>query len=223
MPDEARCSVNVTIHPWCSDVARDERVRAAEDGRGGALPTLEECIAGVTERMSIDAGGEESSQGPWRCGDAGKAVRVVSDNETDAEMLRHALAKSVLERLTAIRERDEAQARVAELEAASGGGEGEADAWGIVRDGNVESVTHRGFRRDADEVAEQFGGSVVPLYRAPPQPRGWLTGEEREAITLAAAQAPESDFVTNEEGRHLRAVLTALLARSTPPEPEGDG
>ena len=31
-------------HAWCSDPARDEAVRAAEDGRSGQLPTLEECI-----------------------------------------------------------------------------------------------------------------------------------------------------------------------------------
>ena len=34
-------------HPWCSDPARDEAVRASEDGRPGPLPTLEEAIAGV--------------------------------------------------------------------------------------------------------------------------------------------------------------------------------
>ena len=31
-------------HAWCRDPSRDERVRAAEDGRAGPLPTLEECI-----------------------------------------------------------------------------------------------------------------------------------------------------------------------------------
>jgi hypothetical protein len=108
-------------------------------------------------------------------------------------------------------ERDEAKARVAELEAASGGGQGAADAWGIVRDGNVESVTHRRFRRDADEVAEQFGGSVVPLYRAPPQPRGWLTGEEREAVQWAADAAYDKQHPAED-------TLRNLLARSTPPE-----
>ena len=32
-------------HPWCSNVPRDEAVRAAEDGRSGPLPTLEEAIS----------------------------------------------------------------------------------------------------------------------------------------------------------------------------------
>ena len=31
-------------HAWCRDPSRDERVRAAEDGRTAPLPTLEECI-----------------------------------------------------------------------------------------------------------------------------------------------------------------------------------
>ena len=37
-------------HPWCSDPARDEAVRMAEDGRQGALPTLEEAIAAITQK-----------------------------------------------------------------------------------------------------------------------------------------------------------------------------
>jgi hypothetical protein len=32
-------------HSWCRDVQRDEAVRAAEDGRSGPLPTLEEAIS----------------------------------------------------------------------------------------------------------------------------------------------------------------------------------
>ena len=34
-------------HPWCLDPSRDEAVRAAEDGRSGPLPTLDECIERV--------------------------------------------------------------------------------------------------------------------------------------------------------------------------------
>jgi len=49
-------------HAWCRDPSRDERVRAAEDGRDRPLPTLKECIAGVTESMSGNAGGEEMEQ-----------------------------------------------------------------------------------------------------------------------------------------------------------------
>jgi hypothetical protein len=111
-----------------------------------------------------------------------------------------------------------AEARVAELEAASGGGEGEPvdQKPGFYAYENCVGIV--AFSKH--HFGEVAGCEAVPLYRAPPQPRGWLTEEEREAITLAAAQAPESDFVTNEEGKHLRAVLTALLDRSTPPEVE---
>ena len=41
-------TIFVALHPWCRDVARDEAVRAAEDGRLGPLPTLEECISSIT-------------------------------------------------------------------------------------------------------------------------------------------------------------------------------
>jgi hypothetical protein len=37
--------------------------------------------------------------------------------------------------------------------AASGGGEGEPDAFGVVRNGNVDAVTHRLFRKDAERSA----------------------------------------------------------------------
>ena len=37
-------------HAWCRDIDRDEAVRAAEDGRTGPLPTLEEAIATITHK-----------------------------------------------------------------------------------------------------------------------------------------------------------------------------
>lgn len=49
-----------------------------------------------------------------------------------------------------------------------------------------------------------------------------LTDEERKAIAFAADQSPESDFVTTSEGEWVRSVLTALLARSTPPEAKSE-
>ena len=110
--------------------------------------------------------------------------------------------------------------------AASGAAGTEPDAWGVRRKGGVDAVVHRLFRSSAEQSAKQFGGTVVALYAAPvaesattPQtPRGWLTAEERAAMTLAAQQAPESDFVTTVEGKWINKTLTALLARDTPPE-----
>jgi hypothetical protein len=138
-------------------------------------------------------------------------------------MLRHALAKSEIERLKAIRARDEAaefwkgelrsrtaerdaairereswklladrtnerlsaaEARVAELEAASGGREGAPDAWGVVRDGNVQSVMHRLFCNKAGDIAEKTGGTVVPLYRAPARNEAVRAAEDGRTGTL---------------------------------------
>jgi hypothetical protein len=149
----------------------------------------------------------------------GESVRVVQEAHFDD------LAQVAMEREAAIRERESwklladrtnerlsaSEARVAELEAASGGGEGEVDAWGIVRDGNVESVTHRRFRGEAECCAARLVGTVVPLYRAPPQPRGWLTGEEREAVQWAADAAYDKQHPAED-------TLRSVLARSTPPE-----
>jgi hypothetical protein len=103
--------------------------------------------------------------------------------------------------------------------AASGGGEGEPVAWGVVehRGGPIIVATP-----DEDE-ANQYAGTVVPLYRAPPQPRGWLTEEEREAVEfLASLDAPPCVA----EARQSARIGKDLLARSSPPEvvkPQGLG
>ncbi len=255
-------------HAWCRDVARDEAVRAAEDGRDRPLPTLKECIAGVTESMSGNARGEEMEQGNFaepaersvelsKTGDGqsglrtervtlevthdasrddprlidavrriayaaverefrypGESVRVVSDEEPGRDMGNGVFVASVsevhamygetvnvltAERDAAIRERESwklladrtnerlsaAEARVAELEAASGGGEGEP-----------YMVTASG----------------IPLYRSPPQPRGWLTERDRKTLIDAAV------FLSGKGERGMSEAIEWLLARSTPPE-----
>jgi len=99
-------------------------------------------------------------------------------------------------------ERDKLKARVAELEAASGGGAGEPVAW------MCEWTDHVGLHHTKTDAEDEANGDVVPqpLYRAPPQPRGWLTGEEKAAIRWAMSEGFDEE------------VLRALLARSTPPE-----
>jgi hypothetical protein len=110
-------------------------------------------------------------------------------------------------------ERDEAKARVAELEqaimlcsgscgfvgrstqAASGGGEGE-----------VANVTFHA--DDSAERARYVGMTVKPLRR--PQPRGWLTEEERDLI----AWIVDEDAYTEKA----QSIAKGLLSRSTPPE-----
>jgi hypothetical protein len=160
------------------------------DRKGESVRVVEEPVGSVDDRAYADS--------------------MACDEERD-------FANRILaERDAAIRERESLKDRVTELEAASGGGEGEPvdQKPGFYAYENCVGIV--AFSKH--HFGEVAGCEAVPLYRSPPQPRGWLTGEEREAIALAAAEAPESDFVTNEEGRRLRAVLTALLARSTPPE-----
>jgi hypothetical protein len=346
-------------HAWCRDPSRDERVRAAEDGRAEPLPTLEEAIADMipksvsasspvdqenkgdgmrTERVTLEVTHDDNDGHiQFRNWDQmlfgeqngvrfpGESVRVVEEAHFDD------LAQVAMERDAAIRERESwklladrtnerlsaAEARVAELErqvdqadaedadtgyalrlfvdgrrvlshelgptqagafliaadhlakylreeykpitdaakarvskleaasgggevemsragqiesadgtntpkcterdnlAASGGGEGEPDAFGVVRNGNVDAVTHRLFRKDAERSAEQWGGTVVPLYRQRPQPRGWLTGEEREALEWwGGKDCPVSHGQVNA----WRGAIRNLLARSSPPE-----
>jgi hypothetical protein len=45
---------------WCHDIARDEAIRAAEDGRSGPLPTLDECIQRQAQYVSFGNSGSLS-------------------------------------------------------------------------------------------------------------------------------------------------------------------
>ena len=103
-------------------------------------------------------------------------------------------------------------------QAASGGGEGEPVVddspfvWAVIQKGRDHSWCFA-FRRHKDQAQEEFPPSEfvhVPLYRQPPQPRGWLTEEERDLI----AGITDDDEYT-EEGQN---IAKALLARSSPPE-----
>ena len=115
------------------------------------------------------------------------------------------LADRTNERLSA------AEARVAELEAASGGGEGEPVAFGV----RMKSGTFKGFlfpsREKASKCAELITDEVVAFFQEPPQPRGWLTEEEREAVQWAADAAYDKQHPAED-------TLRSVLARSTPPE-----
>jgi hypothetical protein len=54
-----------------------------------------------------------------------------------------------------------------------------------------------------------------PLYRSSPWPRGWLTGEEREAVEfLASLDGPPCVDAARKAAR----IGKELLARSSPPE-----
>jgi hypothetical protein len=103
-----------------------------------------------------------------------------------------------------------ARARVAELEAASGGGKGEPVAWRVEYRGFIELYSVEQF---ATERASEVRGTVVPLYRSPPQPRGWLTEEESDALFRIVADEwpPQANGVRD-------SIIRSLLARSTPPK-----
>jgi len=270
-------------HAWCSDPSRDAAVRAAEDGRTGALPTLEEAIvrpfaeaaersvevsktgegqSGMrTERVTLEVTYDNRiSNNPhawnwsgyadaYRVGGllSGESVRVVEETHFDD------LAQVAMERDAAIRElsaekmwrdnlamqrneirdeRDKLRARVDELEtrtstageglceapAASGGGEGEPVAWGVIVGGKIDQhagsdalfVDNEEAQEWCHDAAISSRGTVVPLYRAPPQPRGWLSDKERHWIDYCRLNyaLPYAAL----------ACLDAILARSSPPE-----
>jgi hypothetical protein len=152
-------------------------------------------------------------------------------------------------------ERDKLRARVAELEAASGGGEQQGVSAGSCRapagasgqNGRIEAASGGGVSSSQpisgagksavgetqEPVAWAFvttdgaivhvstfqpepgTATVVPLYRQPPQPRGWLTEEEREAVEfLASLDLPPCVDAARKAAR----IGKALLARSSPPE-----
>jgi len=153
-----------------------------------------------------------------------KSVRVVPSSESDAEIerlrgdvrdLRLNVNWTEAERLCAIRERDEARARVAELEAAVTKHHPESPAteqtsqgvepvaWMVVAPiGRILPLCHS--KQQAEEIAAKLTSpsTVVPIYRAP-QPI--LTAEEREAVAFAARHC---QFHEDQE------ILGALLARA---------
>jgi hypothetical protein len=120
------------------------------------------------------------------------------------------------------------RARVAELEArtltpgegscaaqaASGGGKGEPVAWGVRRSDGTWWPSCRSTR---DGMLSVITGNdenivVLPLYRSPPQPRGWLTQDERLALDAART-------IIDGSGRtNIGATIEAILGRSSPPE-----
>jgi hypothetical protein len=178
---------------------RVEVLEAANSSSFNVIEALESQLESVADRAAAAETALEAAQ----AASGGGVIRDMTDilrSDADADEKHAALSTLV----------DAVCPGWALTQAASGGGEGEPDAWGVVRDGNVESVTHRRFRGDADRVAEQWGETVVPLYRSHPQPRGWLSQDEREII---AGIADDDEYT--EEGQD---IAKQLLARSSPPE-----
>ena len=138
----------------------------------------------------------------------------------EAGRLREDIAHAVRYRREAEEERGAALARVAELER-----NGAAAARETGQQADAEPVAwrvdYKGFsclysvERFAAERAAEVRGTVVPLFRAPPPPRGWLTEGQRGSLLYAIdglreASSPRNDAHAN--------TLEALLDRSSPPE-----
>jgi hypothetical protein len=199
-------------HAWCQDVARDAAVRAAEDNRTRPLPTLGEAIDGMfpksvsassavdhenkgngmrTERITLEVTHDlDARLSDW-------IVEVVDESLGLMESVRVVDEPKLAPHANADGEANHA------VQAASVGGE--PVAWGFATpDGKLVHVS---------TFEPQPGtATVVPLYRAPPQPRGWLSGDERLALDAAKT-------IIDGSGRtNIGATIDAILARSSPPE-----
>jgi len=102
-------------------------------------------------------------------------------------------------------------------------GGGEPVAWGVIVGGKIDQhagsdalfVDNEEAQEWCHDAAISNRGTVVPLYRAPPQPRGWLTEEEREAVEWFSRLDCQQ---YNAYCQHCAGVAKSLLARSSPPE-----
>ena len=251
-------TIFVSLHSWCRDTKRDEAVRAAEDGRQGWLPTLDECIAMIPKIGSSTSAPEPENKGDdmgtkrdrqaadyraetaleartstageglraapaaseWRLLELGEIVKfgdeyLQSDGQWQEISLRHQIRAMDVGRF---------RRRIA-APAASGGGEGEPLAyfvkWGD-KDWAVQDQTFRTLERAQDyiedEKSEDEKPQIVPLYRAPPQPRGWLSDGERTAIEEGAEILYQRGSYASS---NRAALLRGLLTRVTDTEPRG--
>ena len=108
-------------------------------------------------------------------------------------------------------ERDALKARVAGLEALQKTqqlADAEPVAWAATRDNG--SIADAGTsRREMEHISGMMGGTVVPLFLAPPPQRGWLIQLEREALTRAMWSGERMDADAD--------CVAALLSRNSPP------
>jgi len=126
-------------------------------------------------------------------------------------------------------ERDALKARVAELEEQRAEAEPVAELWAVqyVHRATISDLSVRETKAEALRLLENSGGcgTVVPLFRDPPPPRGWLTREERKVLRdvyISFVNKSTAAFNANRSAAARQYadeadIIYALLARNSPP------
>ena len=191
----------VTAHPWCMSPSRDEAVRAAEDGRDGPLPTLEDVIgepfsdsprASETDRLRADAESVawEGARDAYR----GRIPRLTDERDAAIRERDKLRAEQITQALTADRfasavaEADTLRARVAELEQLSL----QRVAATLAR---VDELEHRAREsysrgwnaaimreREAEKASEQQQAAAETALESAPAASGWRMLEVGEIV-----------------------------------------
>jgi hypothetical protein len=111
-------------------------------------------------------------------------------------------------------------------QAASGGGEEEPDCWAVENDegGVVRAFTSQEAAELYADTSDRGGPyTVVPRFRAPPQPRGWLT-DQQTAFLKDLAIGWTKQFLGTADASYAaefsRRIVSvnSILSRSYPPE-----
>jgi len=215
----ARASVATWDWTWViagPDTVDPESVRVVEDAVGSGVfdasgdeVPWEGVVAMLTaERDAAIREREELRRSFHRSEKSG--TRLVA--ERDASLDREDGLRACVAELESQLESVACRAATAEtvLEAASGGEEPEPVAW------MCEWTDHTSIYQSRIYAESAADGDVVPqpLYLSPPQPRGWLTGEERGVIKRVRDHLFDTDQLEFTD----IVTLAAILARSSPPE-----
>lgn len=200
-------------HAWCRDPSRDERVRAAEDGREGTLPTLVEAIGEVFPKQEATVGGLRTERvtlevtykwttppslwnwnhvitSPMVTLKPGESVRVVEDCCLDRVKKRDVIRQ----RDAAIRERDDL--RKSWLRSEESGTR-------LLAERNAALDAADGLRKRVAELEAASGGNHSP-------DAGKMVGQEPVAwgIALNNAIIP---FENREDAERRRAESNARI------------
>ena len=190
-------------HPWCSDPSRDEFIRAAEDGRSGPLPTLEEAIYRAGTFMPSEAPKGQNCTERDNC--AAPAASVNSQGILDSSPAASGAAGTEVVEFWGVRAKQSM-----------------AVPPGCASPRRVQSQPFQVFasEREAQAEADRCGGVVFAIPgsepAAPPASgaagTGWLTGDERLAVSGAI-------LILDQHGpTNIGRTLNDILARSSPPE-----